>query len=633
MLLEMDLSNILADRRGTVTVKKIDRFDRHHGEITDRNGHNNCIPNRTAVNMNNSIEQLVDRILDRAISEGATDLYFEPQADALQLQVRQDGKLSIGWQYTGNDLNLSILHHFQQLAGIDRQVPAPQIGKFDRICQNEKTEIIIAIVPSQFGEIIHLQVLYSDRQPPSLETAITDRDLLAIYRSLLHSNRGLILIAGGKDSGKSTTIASSLAELVRPDRLIYTIDRQIKFKLSGVNQIAVGNRDLTERIKIINAGIDLNPDIMAIGLIDCLEIAELAIKAVDRGCLVFATVMAENVGQAISAFLGFGIDPLRLSRAMLGTIAQTLVTQLCPQCREAYTPSDIELAALGRNLITRGKRDCYYRPRLSGKDIVQNVCPKCHNRGDNGRSGLYEILPWNRPIESIVISGDANRINIAAQEIGMRCLSELALDLFRHGHISLAEVKRCLSPQSLLQDPISSDLSGGRLDSQTDSISNGYSSHWQQQATQAQLECQQLISELEQYQQEAANFEYRIKQTRVQVEQTTRAEAALQLLTAIDTIELAKNSIKPQTDRETAIQKGYMMLDKKMLSSLREIGVCTIETVGHKFDSRLHEILKEEGTQDYPSGTILAEFKRGYLLGDRVLRLAQVKVAIASSFM
>jgi molecular chaperone GrpE (heat shock protein) len=157
--------------------------------------------------------------------------------------------------------------------------------------------------------------------------------------------------------------------------------------------------------------------------------------------------------------------------------------------------------------------------------------------------------------------------------------------------------------------------------------------YWQERAEKMELECQQLMAELTGYRQEAEEFDRRLKQNRSQVEQTTRAETALQLLTAIDTIELAKNSIKPQTDRETAIQKGYIMLDKKMLSSLREIGVCTIETVGHKFDPRLHEVMREEGTQEQPVGTILTEFRRGYLLGDRVLRLAQVKVAIAPTFM
>ena len=74
------------------------------------------------------------------------------------------------------------------------------------------------------------------------------------------------------------------------------------------------------------------------------------------------------------------------------------------------------------------------------------------------------------------------------------------------------------------------------------------------------------------------------------------------------------------------------MLENKMLSSIREIGVRVTETKGYKFDPHLHEVIKEIGTHEHPAGSIIEEFKRGYTLGDRVLRLAQVKVAVASSY-
>ena len=100
----------------------------------------------------------------------------------------------------------------------------------------------------------------------------------------------------------------------------------------------------------------------------------------------------------------------------------------------------------------------------------------------------------------------------------------------------------------------------------------------------------------------------------------------------IDVIELARASIKPQTDREAAIQKGYSMLENKMLASIREIGVRCTESKGRKFDAHFHEIVQEIGTHEYPAGVVISELKRGYTLGDRVLRLAQVKVAVASNF-
>jgi molecular chaperone GrpE (heat shock protein) len=138
-----------------------------------------------------------------------------------------------------------------------------------------------------------------------------------------------------------------------------------------------------------------------------------------------------------------------------------------------------------------------------------------------------------------------------------------------------------------------------------------------------------LETELNQHRQEAHQFEQRMQQSRLQIEQSTKVDIALQIISIIDVLELARNSIKPQTDRETAIQKGYFMLENRLISSLKEIGVHVINTNDTKFDSHFHEVLTEEGTNDYPVNTILGEFRRGYCLGARVLRLAQVKVAIA----
>jgi molecular chaperone GrpE len=75
------------------------------------------------------------------------------------------------------------------------------------------------------------------------------------------------------------------------------------------------------------------------------------------------------------------------------------------------------------------------------------------------------------------------------------------------------------------------------------------------------------------------------------------------------------------------------MLENKILTSLREIGIQTIETQGQKFEPRYHEIVREEVSESALAGTIIEEFKRGYIIGDPVLRLAQVTVAVSSNFL
>jgi type IV pilus assembly protein PilB len=539
-----------------------------------------------------------------------------------------------------NKMVAPTIEYLKSIAKIAADLPAPQIGTMQHPSKIGRVTVEITTLPTQFGDSITAKVICTQQQPLALGHLIPNRELLTPIQALIKSDRGLILVVGEHDSGKSTTVYTSLAALDRPDRHIYTIDRQSKYTVPGINQLVLPNASSDTIVQTIQTCLNQQPDILAIGCIDTLAIAQAALQAVARGCLVFATIQAPTAGEAIAQLINLGVSSDQLYTATIGIIAQKLLKQTCDRCRLPYEPESHELAQLGSTPLTLSDRRQYYQANsLSLYEIEQSkqtgkLCPKCQGLGYHGRLGLHEVLIFTDRLKSAILNGDAERIDLAAQETGMRSFLDLAVKLFRVGDTTLAEIKRCVSPKTLLQNQLAEaetykDGSAPDLD---DEASLAATLYWKQQAEKAQAEYNQLLSELENYQQEADHFEQRIKQSRSQTEQSTRAEIALQLLSVIDVIELARTSIKPQTDREAAIQKGYSMLETKMLTSIKEIGVRVTETTGRKFDAHLHEVLQEIVSHEHPTGMIMEEFKRGYTLGDRVLRLAQVKVAVASSF-
>ncbi len=588
----------------------------------------------------NSIVKLVSRILAKAIEDLATHLYFEPQAKSLQIGIRKDGVLQTALQNLPHKMVVPTIEYLKSTAQIAANLPAPQIGTIHHPSKSGRVTVEITTLPTQFGDSITAKIIYPQQQPLSLRHLIPNQEIINPIQALIHSDRGLILIVGGQDSGKSTTVYTSLAALVRPDRQIYAIDRQLKYTVPGVNQIILPNASSETLVHTIETCLNQQPDILAIGCIDTLAVAQVTLQAVARGCLVFATISAPTAGEAIAQLISLGVPSAQLYTATIGIIAQKLLKQTCDRCRLPYEPESWELTQLGSTpLSLSDKRQYYQANSLSLQEIEQakqtgKLCAKCQGLGYRGRTGIHEVLILTDRLKSAIVSGDAERIDLAAQETGMRSFLDLAVKLFRLGDTTLAEIKRCISPKILLQHQLA-DADTYKEGSEPDldeESSLATCIYWKQQAEKVQTENAQLLRELENYQQESDRFDQRIKQSRWQTEQTTRAEIALQLLSVIDVIELARTSIKPQTDREAAIQKGYSMLETKMLGSIKEIGVRVTETIGHQFDSHLHEVIQEVGTHDRPVGMILEEFKRGYTLGDRVLRLSQVKVAISSSF-
>jgi molecular chaperone GrpE len=76
-------------------------------------------------------------------------------------------------------------------------------------------------------------------------------------------------------------------------------------------------------------------------------------------------------------------------------------------------------------------------------------------------------------------------------------------------------------------------------------------------------------------------------------------------------------------------RKGVELIHRQMLDLLRKRGVKPIEAVGADFDPRYHESVMSESSSDHREGEVLEELRRGYKLGDRLLRPAMVKVAKA----
>jgi len=75
------------------------------------------------------------------------------------------------------------------------------------------------------------------------------------------------------------------------------------------------------------------------------------------------------------------------------------------------------------------------------------------------------------------------------------------------------------------------------------------------------------------------------------------------------------------------IHKSYQSVYKQLIEALKKLGVSPMRSEGKEFDPNLHEAVMREPTSEYPEGTVIEEFVRGYVLGERVLRHAMVKVA------
>ncbi|GMJ11293.1 embryo defective 1241, Chloroplast GrpE 1 [Hibiscus trionum] len=123
------------------------------------------------------------------------------------------------------------------------------------------------------------------------------------------------------------------------------------------------------------------------------------------------------------------------------------------------------------------------------------------------------------------------------------------------------------------------------------------------------------------------NFRKRTERERLSLVSNTQGEVLENLLPVLDNFERAKAQIKVETEGEEKINNSYQSIYKQFMEILGSLGVEPVETVGNHFDPMLHEAIMQEDSAEFEEGIILQEFRKGFKLGDRLLRPSMVKVS------
>ncbi|CAL4968288.1 unnamed protein product [Urochloa decumbens] len=123
------------------------------------------------------------------------------------------------------------------------------------------------------------------------------------------------------------------------------------------------------------------------------------------------------------------------------------------------------------------------------------------------------------------------------------------------------------------------------------------------------------------------NFRKRTENEKLNMMSNVQGELIENFLPVLDNFERAKTQIKVETEGEEKINNSYQSIYKQFIEILNSLGVEDVETVGKPFDPMLHEAIMREESTEYEEGIILQEFRKGFKLGERLLRPAMVKVS------
>jgi molecular chaperone GrpE len=130
---------------------------------------------------------------------------------------------------------------------------------------------------------------------------------------------------------------------------------------------------------------------------------------------------------------------------------------------------------------------------------------------------------------------------------------------------------------------------------------------------------------------EFENYRKRAEKEKTDSMMSAKSSVLIEFLPVADACERALRILNETQDGPSNVQQfheGVELLYKQVLDALGKTGVVPIKAEGKRFDPHMHEALSREETADSEEGTVIGELRRGYLFKDRLLRPAQVIVAV-----
>lgn len=123
---------------------------------------------------------------------------------------------------------------------------------------------------------------------------------------------------------------------------------------------------------------------------------------------------------------------------------------------------------------------------------------------------------------------------------------------------------------------------------------------------------------------EFENYRKRVERERREQADQTVVDLLLELLLVLDDFDRV---LEVDAENLDAYRRGVELIRSKLQDVLRKRGVRPIEALGTLFDPNLHQAVAHEPSDEHRDGEVIAELRRGYMIGDRLLRPAMVKVA------
>jgi len=378
--------------------------------------------------------KLVDSIILKAVRKRASDIHFEVYEAQLKVKYRIDGVLFEVISDVEPRMRNPIISRLKVMAQLDiAEKRIPQDGRFKLKIDERYVDFRVSVLPSIFGETVVLRIL--DKSALGLDIkklGLIGNDLVIFQRNV-KKPYGMVLVAGPTGSGKTTTLYSAIKFVHTPQDKFITIEDPVEYQLPDIVQIAVNEKKGLTFSSGLRSIVRQDPNKIMVGEIRDPETAQIAVNAALTGHLVFSSIHANNVIDAISRLTNMKIDPYEFVSSFNLIMSQRLIRLICPSCKEKDDGITEEMKHLTID----------FEPHAHIEFVRGKGCRYCHNTGYLSRSGIFEVMEMIPSIKQMILTRQSPLlIRKTAIEQGMVPLRQAGWNKVEKGETTFEEMNR-----------------------------------------------------------------------------------------------------------------------------------------------------------------------------------------------
>ncbi len=388
-------------------------------------------------------------ILNDAMWRRASSIVFVPTPQDYNVTYHIDGAATKRPNLPKDQMDY-LVRFLKQLADLDiEEKRKPQKGKFRTYKQKEGTDWEVTTAGSTAGEQLKLKQT-TQRGIMRLSDIGLMSDQYEQINSLSQLKQGLFIISGPRNSGVTTTLYALLRNHDAFINNINTLEKQPSTQLPNITQnvFTLSDTGTTTYAKKLQAVVRMGPDI--VGLADCedSEVAQIACAAAQDSKLVYVTLKADSLVQALGKWIKMVDDRRLAAKVLLGISNQRLLRILCPECKQAYAPNQELIRKFN---LPAEKAKVLHRPsgQVYDKRGRGSTCQHCQGTGFVGRTAVFEMIILNNELRKAVVNSKAlSEIGTQFRRAKMLYLQEQALRKVISGTTAINEMVRVLTTSS-----------------------------------------------------------------------------------------------------------------------------------------------------------------------------------------